>query len=562
MHRFISRTRSSLMAAVLLTTGLLSGCMEPAPPVDAPTQETASRFLHQATMGVNQADIDRLISVGWEGWMNEQFAMPLTDSHYEYFSRGGKPNCDTCDVSDFDAVLSSFWYQTIEGKDQLRQRVAFALSELFVISAEANNELKDYPQSLAAFHDVLYQNAFGNFRTLLEQVAIHPAMGAMLSHKQNDKDDPATGRLPDENFAREIMQLFTIGKWQLQNNGTRYKDENGNDIPAYTQNDIMGMAKAMSGWSWGGADTSEARWLGWPVGPYGESPLVYNIPMQPYATHHSSSEKRIVNGVVIPAGTDATTSMKTVLDTLFNHPNVGPFVATHLIKRLVTSNPSPEYVGRVAAVFNRNKDAERGNLRSVVRAVLFDKEAIDLAKRTDPTWGKLREPVLRITNFLRAFNAKSGWGTYMIARSWPGEYYIGQTPWMAPTVFNFFMPDYQPPGEISNSNLVAPEFQILDETTLAGYLNYLEVGVNVGFGTPENPVNPNYSAELALANDPAALVNRVAMLLNAGYLTPEARAGIEQSVSSIAVGSSTWQLRRVKTAIVLVMLSPDYLVQK
>jgi uncharacterized protein (DUF1800 family) len=564
MFRFLTRLRSkSTIALLLVSTSLLSGCFEPAPPADPPTASTASRFLHRATFGPNQADIDRLVSLGWEAWMEEQFAMPLTDSHYEYFSRGGKPGCDTCDMSDFAALTSSFWYQTLEGKDQLRQRVAFALSELIVVSETASGELKSNPDGLAAFHDVLYQNAFGNFRVLLEAVSTHPSMGAMLSHKQNDKEDAVTGRLPDENYAREIMQLFSIGKWMLNNDGTRVKDANGNDIPSYNQNDIMGMAKALSGWSWGGSDTSDDRWYGYPVAQTGgENPRVWNVPMQAYSNHHSVSEKQIVTGVVIPAGTDAATSLRIALDTLFSHPNAGPFVATHLIKRLVTSNPTPAYVGRVAAVFNSDKNGARGNLRAVVRAVLFDTEAHDVAIRTGPTWGKLREPVIRMANYLRAFSAKSGWGTYTISGTAPGEYHIAQTPWLSPTVFNFFMPDHQPLGELSDQNLTAPEFQIFNETTSAGYVNLMSSSIDAGFGTSGNPINPNFSAELALASTPSALVDRVALLLNAGDISTETRAGIETALNSVAVGSTSWQLKRVKMAAALLMSSPDYLVQK
>lgn len=562
MPRFFTRAKSKVAIITLMCVSLLSGCIEPAPPADPPTQATASRFLHRATFGPNQADIDRLVSLGWENWMNEQFAKPITDSHYDYYMRGGKPNCDTCDVSDIDAILSSFWYQSIEGQDQLRQRVAFALSELFVVSLVASSELRDYPDGLMAFHDVLYQNAFGNFRTILDKVSKHPAMGAMLSHKQNDKENPTTGSLPDENYAREIMQLFTIGKWMLNDDGTRKKDANGNDIPAYTQNDIMGMAKAMTGWSWGGDDTSESRWFGYTIPTTGEDPRNWGLAMQPYANHHSSSEKRIANGVVIPAGTDAATSMKTALDTLFTHPNTAPFIATHLIKRLVTSNPSPAYVGRVASVFISNKDGTRGDLKAVVRAVLFDPEANDPAVIAGPTWGKLREPVVRVANLLRAFNSRSGWGTYKVSPAVPGEYNYGQTPWWAPTVFNFFMPDHQPLGELSTQNLTAPEFQIFNESTSAGYVNFIASGINSGFGPPENPINPSYTTELSLANTPSALIDRVALLLNAGDLSASTRTGIEQAINSIAVGSTSWQLRRVKMAIMLVMASPDYLIQK
>jgi len=561
MTRSFRQTGLSLITAIGLSLSL-SACIEPGPPVDPPTQATASRFLQQSTFGSSKADIDHLVSVGWEAWMTEQFTMPITDSHYEYVERGGEPFCETCDVSGFEAVTSSFWYQAVEGDDQLRQRVAFALSELFVVSAAFSTELIDDPLSLAAYHDMLLQNAFGNFRDILDKVAKHPTMGAMLSHKQNDKDDPSIGRLPDENFAREIMQLFTIGKWMLNSDGTRMKDGDGNDIPAYNMNDIMGMAKAMTGWSFGGSDTSDGRWRGDSLGA--EWTRVYNIPMQPYESHHSTSEKRIVNGVVIPAGTNAETSMQTLLDTLFMHPNTPPFIATQLIKRLVTSNPSPAFIDRVSAVFISDKNGVRGNMQAVVRAILFDPEAYDSSKLTDPTWGKLREPIIRITNYLRAFNARSGWGTYKVKPAYPGVYNYGQIPWQAQTVFNFFSPDYQPPGALANQDLTAPEFQIFNESTSAGYLNILDdiVNANLSIKT-SNPIVPNYAAELALADNPSAMLDRMALLLNGGYLSDESRTDIIRAMNDItSTQYADWKLRRVKIAVLLMMASPDYLIQK
>ncbi len=576
MLRLFNRSKFALLA-VMSSACLLSACIEPAPPSTPPSQDTAARFLQQATFGANQADVDRLVALGWEGWLNEQFAMPVgetspTGSHYDYWVRRGKPNCDTCDVPDYEVLQSSFWYQTLEGKDQLRQRVAFALSELFVVSAAASGELFDYSEAMASFHDVLLANSFGNFKVLLEKVSTHPAMAAMLSHRQNDKENAATGRVPDENFSRELMQLFTIGKWMLNEDGTRKKDANGNDIPTYDQNDIMGMAKTMSGWSWSGSDTSEERWFGYTItsGPEtGANPRVWYEPLQPYANHHSTSEKTILDDgrgggrVTIPANTGAAASMDIALTTLFNHPNMGPFIATHLIKSLVTSNPSPAYIGRVAAVFASNKNGIRGDMQAVVRAVLFDAEATDPANLSNPNWGKLREPVVRVANVLRAFSFKSASGRYPIFSA-QGDKYHGQNPWLAPTVFNFFYPDYQPPGEMSAQNLVGPEFQIFNEVTSAGYVNYINEGLTFNFSgdSAGNPINPDYSAELAVAGNTTALVTRIAALLSAGNLSSDTRAGIQQAIEAMPSATNTDKLNRVKTAILLVMASPDYLVQK
>ncbi|MCH2222462.1 MAG: DUF1800 family protein, partial [Dechloromonas sp.] len=250
------------------------------------------------------------------------------------------------------------------------------------------------PLAAASFLDTLSQHAFGNFRDLLEAVTLHPAMGTYLSHLGNDKENTATGRMPDENYAREVMQLFTIGLWELNEDGTR-RQQNGQDIPTYGQPEVMGMAKVFTGWSWAGPDTNEGRWLGWVNGVQTQP---WDQPMQPYPQHHSTSEKRILRGVVIPAGTGPRESLEIALDTLFNHPNVGPFIGRQLIQRLVTSNPSPAYIARVARAFNNNGAGVRGDMKAVIRAVLLDPEARDAAKLADGNWGKLREPVVRVAN--------------------------------------------------------------------------------------------------------------------------------------------------------------------
>lgn len=549
-----------VLATTLSGLTLLSGCNEPVAPQETLTQQSASRFLHQATFGATQEDIDHLMSVGYENWINEQFTETPSDTYWDYVDRGGPPACEVCSAQGTGAVQEAFWFQVIEGKAQLRQRVQLALSELFVTSALNNSVLLDYSGSQASFHTMLEDNAFSNFRDILEKVALHPAMGVYLSHLQNDKEDPVSGRLPDENFAREVMQLFTIGKWMLYQDGTLQKDANGQPIPTYTQADIMGMAKVFTGWSWGGADKSERRWLGYSIGA--STSQRWDLQMQPYPDHASTSEKRIVNGVVIPAGTSAEASVKIALDTLFNHPNLPPFIATHLIKRLVTSNPSKAYVMRVANVFMQSDKNVRGDMRAVIRAVLFDPEARDLTKMNDPTWGKLREPVIRLANYMRAFHSRSAIREYVFGPLDSTPFDIGQTPWNPPTVFNFFRPDYQPPGVIADNNLVAPEFQILDEATAAGYVNFMERGIEFYFGGEDNKPVPNYTAELALAKDPAALVTRIALLLNGGYLSNETRTLIENSVKSIDLARADGALSRVRTAIVLTLASPDYQIQK
>ena len=373
-------------------------------------QPGGSAFPRSGHLRSNWNEINRLAGMGYGAWLTEQFATAPIDSHWDYYHRMGPIGCNPCKSSNINTVMESFWQQAVRGPDQLRQRLVFALSEIFVIST-INTSIKEVPAAHVGYLDMLARNAFGNYRMLLEQVATSPAMGMYLSHMKNEKEDPATGRLPDENFAREVMQLFSIGLWELNEDGSRKKDANGNDIPTYTQADIMGMAKVFTGWGWGNGN--------WENGFTGANPNdtyepAYNQPMIPYPAFYSTSEKRILRGVVIPANTTAQQSLKIALDTLFNHPNAAPLIGSQLIKRFVTSNPSPDYVKRVTQAFNDNGQGTRGDMKAVIRAVLLDPEARDPAKLSDPRWGKVREPAIRYANFLRAFNMKSQTGEYRI----------------------------------------------------------------------------------------------------------------------------------------------------
>jgi uncharacterized protein (DUF1800 family) len=542
----------------------------PSPAVDLTAKlgsQEAARFLVQATYGPNWNEINRLAGMGYGAWLTEQFAAAPMDSHWDYYHRMGPIGCNPCKSNNINTVMESFWLQAVRGSDQLRQRFVFALSEIFVIST-INTSIRTVPSAHVGYLDMLARNAFGNYRTLLEQVATSPAMGMYLSHMKNEKEDPATGRLPDENFAREVMQLFSIGLWELNEDGSRKKDANGNDIPTYTQADIMGMAKVFTGWGWGNGN--------WENGFTGANPNdtyepAYNQPMIPYPAFYSTSEKRILRGVVIPANTTAQQSLKIALDTLFNHPNVGPFIGSQLIKRFVTSNPSPDYVKRVTQAFNDNGQGTRGDMKAVIRAVLLDPEARDPAKLSDPRWGKVREPAIRYANFLRAFNMKSQTGEYRILHVEDTLSSLGQNPLRAPSVFNWFRPDYAPPGDIMKQGLTAPEFQITHETTITGYANFMVEEVerkntwwrdNVYAGWPMSDyLFGDYSAEVALAGNPDALVDRLNLLLVAGQMTAATRKAIVEAVKATPVDASGGT-RRVAFATYLIMMSPEFIVQK
>ena len=565
MHQFQSSgwrspaTAFAFIATVLATVGM-SNATAQTPPTLARAAKVdplvdVSRLLIQASYGATQAQIDAARVLGVNGWLESQFQTPPMDTHWDYVVvRKGPVGCTVCNAQYINATMESFWTQAVRGPDQLRQRTVLALSEIFVVST-VNSAVEIQADAHASYLDMLSRNAFGNFRTLLQGVSTHPTMAHYLSFFKNEKEDPLTGRIPDENYAREVMQLFTIGLWQLNQDGTRKKDSNGQDIPAFNQADVMGLAKVFTGWSWSGSATTDDYWHGWAGNAGGNN---WNRPVMLYPQHHSTSEKRFL-GAVVPAGTGGTPSMNVALDTLFNHPNVGPFIGSQLIKRFVTSNPTPAYVGRVAAAFANNGAGVRGDMKAVLRAVLNDREARNMASARQPNYGKLREPLVRFGQWMRTFDAKANNGYYSIWNLEDPVSSIGQNPLRAPSVFNWFSPTYAPPGAVAQLGLVAPEFQITHETTLTGWVNFITYVVDRGFAWGDGQIKADYSAELALAGQPELLVTRLNKLLVAGQLSSSTQATILTAVNAIPASDPR---RRVVTAVTLVMVSPDFIVQK
>jgi uncharacterized protein (DUF1800 family) len=545
-------------------TALLIAALAPAAKAQtpAPTRFQAARFLTQATYGPTLQDINNVVALGYAGWIEQQFATPSADTHWDYVVvRHGPVGCTVCNAQGMNAVMESFWKQAVEGPDQLRQRVVLALSELFVVSQVNSNGIDE--KGFASYLDMLSRNAFGNFRTLLWAVSTNPAMGHYLTFFQNMKEDPTTGAIPDENYAREVMQLFTIGLWRLNPDGSRAKDSSGNDIPIYAQADVSGLAKVFTGWSWNGPDNSDATF-------WGENGQRWHPPMQSFPQFASASEKDFL-GKTIAAGTSADQSMMFAVDALFRHPNVGPFVGEQLIKRLVTSSPSRAYVQRVAAAFANNGSGVRGDMEAVIRAVLLDPEARSDSLARGANWGKLREPIIRYANFLRAFQVHSRRGYFRIWDLEDPVYGLGQNPLRAPSVFNFFSPSYAPPGPIQQLGLTAPEFQITDETTVTGYANFITTAAfrqadwyrNWQHIRDPDYLTARYAAEERLAmTSPQALLDRLNLLLCAGRMSADTRATVIGAVNAIPTGAFAAADYRVATAISLTMVSPDYIVQK
>lgn len=578
MHPRPRRTRSLLAvasAAVLLAAcggGEKSAGGPSDPPVDPatlPNDQQAVRFLSQATFGPTSADLARVKTIGFENWINEQFALPRS-SHLDYVTTQIPLPIPQGTTVTMDPLYHSFWRQAIAAPDQLRQRVTFALSQILVVST-ADAALQTSPHTVASYLDVLAEHAFGNYRDILQAVSTHPAMGQYLTSLANRGDN---GRTPDENYAREVMQLFSIGLYELNMDGTQ-KLVNGLPVDTYDMEDIRNLARVFTGWSWGNVgtpDPSNGRFFGNPA-----DPMRRVIPMQFYPQYHSPDEKVFLQ-TSIAANTNGVTALRTALDALFAHPNVAPFIGKQLIQRLVTSNPSPAYVQAVAEAFASGRFAvpgtsrsigsgTRGDMKATVAAVLLHPEARDMSKLTSDTWGKLREPVLRLSALLRAFEATSQTGNFRIGVL---DNTLAQTPLRAPSVFNFFRPGYVPPNsEAADRGLVVPEFQITNELSVATYANAMQSWVPNGLGSvPQNSgltgndVRIQYTTARGLAGDVDRLLDHVSLMLTYNTMTPETRAAIRAAVGAIPTSANNAAANRVNLAVFMTMMSPEFLVQK
>ncbi len=537
----------------------------PPPPVVRLSPAETSRFLTQATFGPTATQIEALRDSSYSSWINAQIALPQGALAVPYVDQ----RLTELRATNANASLSAnqfyeyFWREVATADDQLRQRVRFAYSQIFVISmADANVEIR----GAASYYDMLGRNAFGNFRTLLEDVTLHPMMGRYLTHLGNQREDPATGRTPDENYAREVMQLMSIGLFELNQDGTLRRDASGNPIPTYTKADITDLAKVFTGYSWYHPTPSNNTFFG-----RNRDPDSNIRPMIAYPQYYSVSAKTFL-GNTIPAATPANPAgeLRTALDLIFNHPNVGPFIGRQLIQRLVSSNPSPAYVQRVAAVFNNNGSGVRGDMGAVIRAILLDPEARTAPAGTSTSDGKLREPIIRLANWIRAFGATSQSGFWAI-NSTTANTSLGQSPLAAPSVFNFYRPGYVPPGtRMGQAGLVAPEFQTVDEVTTAGYINTMQTAITSGIGASSD-VRSALTNEVAVANDPAALADRMNTLLMYGSMSTTMRQRLVEAITSVTVPASTGSnqaaidtalLNRARLAVFLTMTSPEYLIQR
>jgi uncharacterized protein (DUF1800 family) len=544
------------------------------------TDADAARFLQQAQFSSRRSGIMALRTTTYADWLQNRFNLKQRGTGWEWLVDHGYSDASHPAKFYQQTYPADFmiWSQLLGGEDPVRRRLALALSEFFVVSLGGLN-ISWRSQAMTHWWDTLVGHALGNFRDLLEAVTLNPAMGAYLNTKGNQKED-GKGRVPDENYAREVMQLFTIGLYQLNADGSVKTDGAGQPLESYGQDDVSQLARVFTGYDFDYASDAKVPNAD---GQYIYPPDFTRRPMKLIASRHSMLETRFL-GTTIPAGTPGDQALRMALDTLFQHPNVGPFFGRQMIQRLVTSNPSAAYVARVTAAFNDNGAGVRGDLRAVWSAVLLDDEARGPAGLVNPLHGKLREPMLRFVQWARSFGVTSAAGSWKITDLSDPATKLGQSPLRAPSVFNYFRPGYVPPStELASRQAVAPEFQVVNETSVGGYLNFMQTVIQNGV-LCRNPLLPDlggpsiftydvkasYLAEFARVDNPAVLIDHLNLVLCAGQLPNTQKAIMVQTLKAMETEQSTQtslteeakKLNRVAAAVLMVMASPTYLVHK
>lgn len=540
----------------------------------------AARFLLHTQFSASETEMAAVQQKGYAQWLDEQLALPNSGSGWDWLVSKGYSVIDTNEYF-FASGIYHFmvWHQLLQSPDAVRRRWAWALSEVFVVSWRGIKDVMNWDSfGMAEYWDLLCRHAFGNYRDLLEALTLNPAMGAFLSTRGNAKEDAATGRQPDENYAREVMQLFSIGLHMLNLDGTVQRGANGQPLETYGPDDVSQLARVFTGYN-------QHYALGSFNSPKPPHLRVANLEtargrMVFDANQHSTLEKRFL-GVTIAANTPGPEALRLALDALANHPNTAPFLARQFIQRMVTSNPSPAYVQRVAQVFNNNGTGVRGDLKAVLKAIVLDDEALNATNLVSTTFGKLREPVLRVAQWGRTFRARSLRNTWKMRLSdYNPTQDMAQYPLDPPSVFGYFRPGYVPPGTaMAAAGATAPEFQIVNESTVAGWANALITFIPEGFyvSSPERPephlstatdgrdIVPDYTAEKALVHDLPALVARLNLLLCANQLSANT---VQQIVAALQLErlppnasdiSKQWLVAR---ALLFVMCAPEYLAQR
>ncbi|MFZ1561900.1 MAG: DUF1800 family protein [Saprospiraceae bacterium] len=537
-----------------------------------PNENAASRFLSQATLGYDYSDIISVTEAGIEAWIENQLTIPRSftlESKIRQYHKMVKDSTNTPTAGAGNRLWDYAWWQYLmTSQDDLRQRVALALSEMLVISE--NSAFNNNAYAMGVYYDKLLNHSFGNYRNLLRDVTYNPSMGIYLTYLNNPKANPALNQYPDENYSRELMQLFTIGTVMLNNDGSIILDDNGLPVPSYDNEDIIELSKIFTGLTW--ADRTQ-----WNRGALNDTSYIADMVM--WNTWHEPGVKNLLNGFVVPNRNpvNGVADINDALDNLFNHQNTPPFVCRFLIQRLVTSNPSPAFINRVVNVFINNGQGVRGDLAAVVKAILLDPEAKSCESGENVEFGMLREPFIRYVQINKAFNASTLSGNYRNDMSYIYQY-TGQRPLTSPSVFNFFQQDYQPIGAVEEAGLVAPEFQITDAQTIAGFINGLYRWVINGDIADEydlfsNEADANYTDEISVIdvsgettytdNDKLhILMDRLNLLLAQGRVSDTSLNTIINVLKEFPNTTVTEKQDRTKLAIYLFMTSPEYLINR
>lgn len=515
------------------------------------TEGDARRFLAQATFGPTEPGVAELQSLGKAAWLQRQFGLASSDyrglSYVDPNSNIGCPtgSPDTCKRDQYSLfpVQVQFFQNALNESDQLRQRTALALSEILVVSGTQIN----LPYAMANYQRIFLSNAFGNFRDVLRAVTLSPAMGRFLNMANNDKPNPAKGIQPNENYAREVLQLFSIGLWQLNPDGTPQLGAGGLPIASYDQEAVEGFAHAFTGWTY--APRPGATRSRFP------NPSYDGAPMMAFAEHHDTAAKSLLNGAVLPAGQSAQADLDAAITNIFMHANVGPFIGRQLIQQLVTANPSPAYVARVTAAFNGGGGAHpRGDMKAVLNAILLDPEAAQPA--APQKFGKLREPIVQLTHLFRTLGGTSD-GVWLRAQAAS----LGQPLFSPPSVFNFFSPDQDLPDD---PTLDGPAFGLFSASSAFTLSGVLATALNGKGVAPDPKVAGAIGSHIdlarwqALAGNPAALVADINRVLFAGRMS----SPLQQALLKAAqLQPASKPLDRARSALFLAVMSPEYLVE-
>ena len=514
------------------------------PTTPAPSEPSAADFkaaalmLDLATFGATGESLDAVAKVGSEAWLDEQLELPPSYHLPIVYRYGVEYGYDVLNGPVFPGLYRrfAFFERAFTAPDQLRQLTAYAISQILVVSD--SGALGVNPVGLASYYDTLLEHSFGNYRDLLLAVTLHPSMGFFLSHVNNAKTDAEANTFPDENYAREVMQLFSIGLYELNPDGSQRRDAEGNTIATYDNEDIQEFAKIFTGLAYDASDREPA---------FGRNQAVFQLPMVMFDEYHEPGEKRLLHGQVVGDGQTGLEDIEDAIDNLFNHPNVGPFVGRQLIQRLVTSNPSPAYITRISEVFADNGNGVRGDMKAVVKAILTDEEIADASR--------VREPFRRYLAAGRALNIGPVEGYKFGVTGYIVQNLTGQMVLTAPSVFNFYSPFYRPQGGMG---LISPEMQITTEDTAIGITNLM---ANLVYGdTPMAthselpPVALNLDPLIELVDDEAAFFDQLDRLLFAGNMSSLTRGILSEAIAEL---SSSPNEDKVKLGLYLSLVSPE-----